>query len=323
MTPRRGEYVEVEDDSKSSKIYYARIYRWDLASPEVRSLTPCAFHVWVILKAHVFTGGGYSVSYEALQDFTGRGRRTVQRAIDELENAEMLSKHYRNDKKGDQMPNLWKLHDPPSVEAALSAGVLPQDYPQGWCKDHQGGRSRDHARVVLVPAIHGGADTTLQGKETQDSGEEDVVEEGEAPVGEQRAPHNFRPKGRFSGLFKRSIEQIEAEVLQDLSTWATSARDPTPRDVEKWLQSYHTQLLTPEYRRRVMGTLRTEPAFDAKAGTPRIRALRHALSSGWKRSCRVALQNVVSIVNARLCIIEKGDSKALIRELRRFRMEAA
>ena len=116
---------------KGTKPHYAIVYCEDLSSEQVRNLGDVAFRVWVTLKAEAFTDKGFGVVTELLGNYTGRSRRTIQRALAELKSAGLAKSHPIHNNKGEQQGNHWTVIQPRCVSQARESGIIPQQRPQG------------------------------------------------------------------------------------------------------------------------------------------------------------------------------------------------
>lgn len=301
---------------KSKKPKYAVIWREDLAAPEVLALKPAAFRCWVTLRSHIFTEDGYRVCHELLHDFTGYDRRTIQRALAELEEAGLLDKGYRK-KNGStkQDGNHWVLKEPPSVGAAREAGIVPQQYPQGRRDHRPGWRSDRRHEASTAPPLMGGTDAAQQGQNAA-SGELHIVE-GRPPV------ENARRTGRWPGLLGKVSDEVAARTLRTMSQWALAQRAPTRADVKRRLEAVIREASSQDYQREVIEHVAKRGGYDFETGGRSFNGLRHAVKSGWNRAARKGLQQATEPILSKINYLKARDSKGIIRELRAVRMDAA
>ncbi len=112
-------------------------------------------------------------------------------------------------------------------------------------------------------------------------------------------------------------------MLHDLAEWALGSGKLTPRDVGKRIARFKLVFPTSEFRVRVTRNVALTYGIPTENDSPDWRKLRHAISSQYTRASRLGFENVCTVITQRLSLIQKGDSNGIIRELSRFRMEAA
>lgn len=121
----------IRDGSGYSR-WQARIPQTWMAEPRILALSDSAFRVWVALWSYADGGGTNAFPcYRTLGELTGRSRRSVFRAIAELQRTHepdvdgkpgrqlwtgpLMTKTRRHGPDGEQKSNAWTLVDPTTV----------------------------------------------------------------------------------------------------------------------------------------------------------------------------------------------------------------
>lgn len=300
-----------EDGTKPK---FAKMWREDLASPEVLGLNSTQFRVLVILRAFVFTDSGYGVCHELIHDFTGYDRRTIQRALAALGKAGLLSKQVDKDGRTSRRGNHWTLHEPPTVTDARSEGRVPAQYPQGRREHRPAWRHDRRPEASEEPPIEGVADAAQQG-EKENQG--DVTQGKESAAADNSAD---KPKGTglWPGLLGKVTKEIERDVLRVIAEWVVVTREPTPQDVQRRLQALVREFRQEHSKQMVTDRIAASGVYDLDSLGRGIPGLIHAVRSLWSRAANAGLREAERLINVEIGQTVSGDSNSLMVALRRL-----
>ena len=300
------EYWKLTEDDK--KPYFGKLWREDMAAPEVRGLSNSAFRVYATLKVIAFTPQGYGAVQELIGDFAGFSRRTVQRALSELAEIPLVKSEYRHNAAGEQLGNHWVVLSPPSVLAMREAGKIPPQAPPRRQEGRPPWRQDRRPRASGWTPEGGVTDGALH-REPEIQGE--VLTERAVLV-----PGRQSHRGKWPGLLGMVDAEITAETLRALAEWAHRVNKPTRSDVQRRLEQAVRDTAAEDYKAALIARLVGRSEYDMSTGGRHVLSLNHAVRSGWKRASRTGLNRALAAILPKINTVEKGDWKGIIETLR-------